>query len=94
MPKYDVHVYVVVRCKVVGVEADDPKNAIENARTIVQEERRWESPDDFGDEFEGYLVDPYDWQAEAPNTELSTFFADECHVANVSQAIKEECPQA
>lgn len=92
MPKFDVHVYVVVRCKVVGVEAATTDDAIVTARNKVQNSRLWQNPDDFGDEFEGYLLDPY--KDGEPDCDQSEFYADECHVENVLEGERRKTPKA
>jgi hypothetical protein len=68
MPKFDVHVYEVVRVKVIGVEADSPEHACEQAKECYDPHNLLlqRSPSDpqidhveWAEETTNYLVDPY-----------------------------------
>lgn len=95
MPKYDVHIYAVVRVKLEAIEADDPKNAVEVARekflNRVDYHQRFGQ---FADDFEGYLVDPYKEDGVEIDGDHSVYIEDECHRENVLAHIAQEVPTA
>lgn len=64
MPKYDVHIYAVVRVKVSGVEADNMPEAIESAveqadidELFPHRVYPWGVETEDAEEIVGYLVD-------------------------------------
>jgi hypothetical protein len=65
MPKYNVHVFEIVRVKVVGVEADDPIAAAKIATDVYEPQHlfsrlRFEAPIEiveYSGDLHGYTVD-------------------------------------
>lgn len=58
MPKYDVHLYAVVRVKVSGVEACSMENAIEKAEGATPLHQMFDRGDmEYAEEITHYLVD-------------------------------------
>jgi len=59
MPKYDVHIFPVVRVKVTGVEANSQRAAIRKALRSINLEEAAVHPDDYAEDIVEYLVDEH-----------------------------------
>lgn len=59
MPKYDVHIFPVVRVRIAGVEAESQEAAIRKALASVNLEQVALHPDDYADDIVDYLVDEH-----------------------------------
>lgn len=95
MPKYDVHIYAVVRVKMEAIEADSTTQAVEKAREkFLNRVDYCQSVGEFADDFEGYLVDPYKEGGVEVDSENSVYIEDESHRENVQRHIAEDVPVA
>lgn len=95
MPKYDVHIYAVVRVKMEAIEADSTTDAVEKAREkFLNRVDYHQRVGEFADDFEGYLVDPYKEDGVEIDGDNSVYIEDECHRENVQRHIAEDVPTA
>jgi hypothetical protein len=61
MPRFDVHIYVIARLKVAGIEAKSPHDAARKAARMVNLHQAIAAGDaEYAEEIEGFLVDPLD----------------------------------
>ena len=65
MPKYDVHIYPIVRLRVAGVEADSPEEAARRAEESLDLHRLVAcGAAEYAEDLDGFLVDPLDARGE------------------------------